>query len=154
MKLKKVELSTAGNGIWSSEEKKVTVTNIEIDYIDDEFGGVNKDKHPQYGTLNVYFDIKTWNTDKDGLIYTDKKFLKELREFFDKHDLPGKDVDYTEQGMQGDDYVSCGVGKKFLKAWAEKFDIDWNEQVKQQDEKFKKQMEKFEAKLGKKKMKC
>lgn len=151
--MEKVILNTAGNGWWSKSEKQVHITNIQLDYIDDEFGDGHKDKAPKYGNLKVFFDTKTWNTDKDGLIYTDSKFLKEIRAFFDKHGLPGKDVDYTEQGMQGDNYVSMSVGKAFLKAWGEKFNIDWNEQLKSQEEKIQKEHEKMLSKIYGKKMK-
>jgi len=61
--------------------------------------------------------------DYDGLIYTDKQFIKDLREFLDAHGLPGKDVCYSEQGMQGDDYVSLDAGTEFYKAWMQKFGI-------------------------------
>jgi hypothetical protein len=30
-------------------------------------------------------------------------------------------VTYSEQGMQGDDYVSLDVGKDFLDSWSAKF---------------------------------
>jgi hypothetical protein len=53
--------------------------------------------------------------------------MRELRGALTAHQLPGKDVAYSEQGMQGDDYVSCDVGKKFLGAWAAKFNIKWDE---------------------------
>jgi hypothetical protein len=33
----------------------------------------------------------------------------------------GSDVSYSEQGMQGDDYVSCDIGKPFLDSWTAKF---------------------------------
>ena len=55
----------------------------------------------------------------DGLIYTDKDFIAELRMFLAQHGLPGDDVDYSEQGMQGDDYVSLDAGEEFVRAWAE-----------------------------------
>ncbi len=149
--MKPVIINTSGRGIWSNQSKPVTLTNIALGYIDDEFGSGYKNQIPNYAELKVFFDTKTWNTEEDGLIYTDKKFMNELRDFFDKHNLPGKDVSYTEQGMQGDDYVSCSVGKDFLKAWGEKFDIDWNKNLKVQQEEIAKQQEKFLKKLGKSK---
>jgi hypothetical protein len=44
-----------------------------------------------------------------------------LQDFLNQHGLTGKDVDYSEQGMQGNGYVSCDVGKPFLDSWAAKF---------------------------------
>jgi hypothetical protein len=34
------------------------------------------------------------------------------------------DICYSEQGMQGDNYVSLDVGKDFLDSWAAKFGVD------------------------------
>ena len=66
---------------------------------------------------------------KHGLIYTDRQFLRELRAFLDAHGLPGADVDYSEQGMQGDNYVSLDIGKDFLRAWSAKFAVDLQAKV-------------------------
>jgi hypothetical protein len=35
--------------------------------------------------------------------------------------LHGADVGYSEQGMQGDDYVSLDVGESFIASWEAKF---------------------------------
>lgn len=107
--------STAGDGYWSDVAKPVQITDMRIGYINDE-----KD----FGELRVYFNTKFWNVNEDGLIYTDSNFLAELREFLNSHKLVGADVDYSEQGMQGDNYVSLDVGKKFLAAWDAKFGVD------------------------------
>lgn len=107
-----IVLNTSGRGLWSSEDRAVTVTDMALGYVSDE-----KD----FGELRVKFDTKTWDVNKHGLIYTDKLFMEELREFLDDHGLPGADVSYSEQGMQGVDYVSCDIGEKFLTAWAAKF---------------------------------
>jgi hypothetical protein len=45
------------------------------------------------------------------------------------HGLPGKDVEYSEQGMQGDDYVSLDAGTEFYRAWMKKFGIEFKEMV-------------------------
>ena len=106
-------LNTAGDGYWSREKRAVKTLRISVGYISDE---------EDFGELRVYFDTKTWNVRKHGLIYTDRQFERELREQLDLVGFPGKDVSYSEQGMQGDDYVSCDVGKKFVKAWLKKVD--------------------------------
>ena len=129
-----VILNTGGGGYWSNTARAVLIKDIELGYIDDEF---DPGKSPTFGELRVYFDTKTWNVRKLGLIYTDRQFERELREFLDSHGLPGKDVSYSEQGMQGDDYVSLDVGGKFLKAWGEKFGINWDAVVRQQEAEFK-----------------
>ena len=115
-----VILNTNGNGLWSDAAKAVRIVDMQLgkgtiwegETLDDAFG-----------ELRVYFDTDTWDTREDGLIYTDKQFINELRVFLDSQGLPGKDVCYSEQGMQGDDYVSLDAGAKFYKAWMSKFGI-------------------------------
>ncbi len=115
MKDQKVTFNTAGDGFWSSVSKSVNIVDMQLgSYITEEL---------DFGELCVYFD-SSWEVDEDGLIYTDSQFLKDLRRFLHQHGLPGDDVDYSEQGMQGDDYVSLDVGEKFLKAWSDKFGVD------------------------------
>jgi len=100
-------LETAGDGYWSDVAKTVNVTKISVPY-------VNEDE--DFGELCVYFD-KQWDTRKDGLIYTDSQFLTQLKERLTDCGFDATDVDYSEQGMQGNDYVSLDVGEKFLKSW-------------------------------------
>lgn len=101
------QFETAGDGYWSDVAKTVNVTNINVPYVNDE---------EDFGELRVYFD-KQWDVRKDGLIYTDSLFLVMLREKLTECGFDATDVDYSEQGMQGDNYVSLDVGKKFLKSW-------------------------------------
>lgn len=133
--MSEVILHTDGKrGLWSNVAKAIRITDMKIGYIDDEF---EPGQTPEFSELRIYFDTDTWDVSEDGLIYTDRQFLKELREFLDQHGLVGKDVSYSEQGMQGDDYVSCDAGEKFLKAWGEKFGINWDAIVRKQEEDFK-----------------
>ncbi len=119
--MSKVIFNTDGKrGLWSDVARAVTITDIQLGK------GTVWEGEPDskaFGELRVYFDMSTWDTRKDGLIYTDHQFVKELRAFLDAHGLPGKDVSYSEQGMQGDDYVSLDAGGKFYKAWMAKFGI-------------------------------
>lgn len=89
-------------GLWSRASKPVKITHIE--YTNNDYGSAD---------VNVYFDTKTWDVDKDGLIYTDAGFLKALKqnlETLSKTDKLPKvnwnEINYTEQGMQGDNYIS------------------------------------------------
>ncbi len=118
--MSKVIFNTNGNGLWSDVAKSVEVVDMQLGYVADEL---------DFGELRVYFNTDSWDVSKDGLIYTDRQFERELREFLNAHGLPGADVDYSEQGMQGDDYVSCDIGKKFLRAWAAKFAVDLQAKV-------------------------
>lgn len=113
-----VVLNTSGNGYWSSVQRAVHITDMRIGYVDDDV---------EFGELRVYFDCDTWDIRKHGLIYTDMKFLRELHKFLIEQGLTANDVSYSEQGMQGTDYVSLDVGKRFLAAWAKKFAINWQD---------------------------
>lgn len=104
-------LTTSGTGYWSTIRKNVRATSIDVPYVNDE---------RDFGELCVYFDTETWNTDKDGLIYTDDRFMSELSTVLAQAGFAVSDISYSEQGMQGDDYVSLDVGKAFLDSW---FDI-------------------------------
>jgi len=97
--MKSFILETDGKGLWSNEKRKVKITDISL--------GCTKE-------IQVYFSKKTWNPDKHGLIYTDRAFINGLRKHLINSGMPKKianDIDYTEQGMQGDDYVSLEYGK-------------------------------------------
>ena len=110
----RVVFSTAGDGYWSNVSKDVEVTDMKLGYVSDE---------QDFGELRVYFDTTTWNVNKDGLIYTDSKFKQDLMQFVKQQGLV-VDLCYSEQGMQGDNYVSLDVGAEFLDSWAQKFGVD------------------------------
>ena len=101
-------LHTKGDGYWSTVSKPVKVTQLNLSYVNEE---------NTFGELRAYFDTATWNVPKDGLIYTDSQFLDELLDqlFLAGFDVRG--VDYSEQGMQGDHFVSLDVGEKFIRSW-------------------------------------
>jgi hypothetical protein len=119
-----VVLNTNGVGYWSNTAKAVTIVDMQLG-----MGTQWEGEADIHGELRVAFDTATWDVDTDGLIYTDRQFIKELREFLDAHGLPGADVDYSEQGMQGDDYVSLDAGTAFYTAWMAKFGIAQKELV-------------------------
>jgi hypothetical protein len=98
-------LDTDGSGYWSDIVKSVKCTGIDIGYVNDE-----KD----FGELRVYFDTATWDVNEDGLIYTDRQFMVELKEALIEACINSSGISYSEQGMQGDDYVSLDVGKEFI----------------------------------------
>jgi hypothetical protein len=101
-------LCTDGNGFWSTAKREVKVTRIELGYLNDE---------QDFGELCVYFDTKTWDINTDGLIYTDDTFLDQLCDELNLAGFDASDVSYSEQGMQGDDYVSLDVGVNFLNSY-------------------------------------
>jgi hypothetical protein len=109
-----VMFNTAGDGYWSNVAKAVEVTDMKLGYVSDE---------GDFGELCVYFNTATWDVSKDGLIYTDSQFKRDLMQFIQQQGLV-VDLCYSEQGMQGYDYVSLDVGKEFLDSWALKFGVD------------------------------
>ena len=111
--MQNVVFNTAGDGYWSEVAKQVRITNMRLGYVNDE-----KD----FGELCVYFNTADWDVKKDGLIYTDSAFIEDLREFLVAQNL-SNDVEYSEQGMQGRNYVSLDVGEAFIKAWDAKFSM-------------------------------
>jgi len=104
---------TDGMGLWSKAERAVSTSRIKLKiWKIYEYSGL-------YVTLDVYFPRKSWNTEKHGLIYTDDKWLAEFRKQFavefPKLAWLAKNIDYTEQGMQGDSYVSLEFCLKTMK---------------------------------------
>ena len=113
--MKQVVFTTSGDGYWSQLCRNVRITDMQVSYC-------NEDK--DFGELRVYFNPADWDVSKDGLIYTDRGFMVDLRNFLTMHGLDNLDVDYSEQGMQGDDYVSLDVGGDFIHAWGQKFGME------------------------------
>jgi hypothetical protein len=110
------ELNTHGDGIWSDQVRKVSITGIALPYVSDE-DDVEDDGGDVFGSVNVYFDTNTWDTSQHGLIYTDSGFLAELKLFLNTLGLDGSDLHYSEQGAQGDNYVNLDAGSKFITSW-------------------------------------
>jgi hypothetical protein len=101
-------LHTNGRGYWSRTAKAVTVEALDLQYISND-----KD----FGELCIHFNTNDWDTATDGLIYTDKLFMQELRAYLQTvgfTEAEANDVSYSEQGMQSDNYVSCDVGAVFI----------------------------------------
>ena len=109
-------LQTAGDGYWSEVAKNVSVTGVALGYIAED---------EDFGELIVKFNTDTWDVDNDGLIYTDSMFMDGLRDMLALMGLDASDVEYSEQGMQGDDYVSCDVGESFIASYKAKFAEDY-----------------------------
>ena len=104
-------LSTDGNGLWSSVERSaVKIFNVILAVPENNNGEL-----ASFGELKVYFDTSTWLVEEDGLIYTDETFAKELNAFLATKGLPK--VYYSEQGMQGEDFVSFDVDGEFIVGW-------------------------------------
>ena len=94
------KIQTSGTGLWSNAVKNVHCVGFTVPYCNE---------HHDFGELRVIFDTDTWNVDEDGLIYTGPAFLVAIREAFGTND-----IEYSEQDMQGADFVSFDVGREFL----------------------------------------
>ena len=100
---------TDGKGYWSTVARKsIRINRVAIASISDD---------GEYGELHAYFDESEWNVESDGLIYSDQAWMKSFRSCmatlgFSVQALA--DISYTEQGMQGTDYVSLDVSQDFL----------------------------------------
>ena len=100
---------TSGKGYWTRFEQTVTVVGVKLAYVSDE---------GDFGELRAYFDTKTWNVNEAGLIYSDPRWIDEFRALmrslgFTRNAV--NDISYSEQGMQGYNYVSMDVGEDFLR---------------------------------------
>jgi hypothetical protein len=125
--MSKVVFTTNGKGLWSDRKQRA------VEIVDMQLGRAtlweDDTEKDMFGELRVQFNENTWNTRVDGLIYTDRGWITDLRKFLNSHGLPGADVSYSEQGMQGDDYVSLDAGHKFYAAWMQKFNIPLEQMV-------------------------
>jgi hypothetical protein len=100
---------TNGRGYWSTVSGCVKISRVRLAYLDDEL---------DFGELRAYFDPREWDTNKDGLIYTDPTWIESFRNCmatmgFSETAL--QDIDYSEAGMQGGNYVSMDVGGDFVR---------------------------------------
>lgn len=101
-----VVCDTNGKGLWTEKSRPVKVNKLELVKYD-EF---------ESGELRAYFTKSSWDVEKHGLIYTDKQFVKDLQAALKDTGLNGL-VEYSEQGMQGDTFVSFDTDAKFTKAF-------------------------------------
>lgn len=100
---------TNGRGYWSSTAKTVPINRVRLAYLDED---------GTFGELRAYFDPKEWDVETDGLIYTDMmwkhSFLTCMENVLGFSPDATLDVSYSEQGMQGHNYVSMDVGEQFI----------------------------------------
>jgi hypothetical protein len=100
-------LETNGQGYWSNVATEVEIEDVRVAYINDE---------QDFGELRVYFATSDWDVNTNGLIYTDKLFMQQFKQFLEQFGFTAnelKNLSYSEQGMQGDNYVSmdlCSAG--------------------------------------------
>ena len=106
-------LNTNGSGLYGKAAKAVQITALEVPWImlaEDE-------EDRDHGELCVHFNTDSWCPNIDNVIYTDKLFIAELQAYLNSLGLAGNDVSYSEHGMQGENFVSCDAGEKFIASW-------------------------------------
>lgn len=118
-------LHTDGTGLWSELKTSVNLVDIKVRPISDTFG-----------ELRVYFDQTSWNVYEAGLIYTDELFLKELKSLLVTVGIDCSDITYSEQGMQGDDYVSLDYDRKFAQSFAKIFPDEYSYEYEESEKAF------------------
>lgn len=108
-----LETHTDGGGYWSREQRKVDIVKVVIDKLWYSQGF--------RAELQVFFRKSDWDVAKHGLIYTDRNWLKQFKDHLINMGFSQTAVnaiDYSEQGMQGDNYVSLDVGDAFIREFA------------------------------------
>lgn len=98
------EFHTDGSGFYTEVAKPVFIKEVEVQDLRDEHCGV---------LVNFFF--VDWDTRKNGDIYTDKQFKREVRAYMQKNyqhvsNVDWSRLDYTEHSMQTDEYVSMEIG--------------------------------------------
>lgn len=116
-----IEANTNGKGLWSEEARLVIINKLAIGYSSLTY----YPEEPFFGELRAYFEPSgftrgSWNVEGYGLIYTDRLWLKEFKAGMRAAGFSIKavqNIHYSEQGMQGKDYVSMDVGPVFYASW-------------------------------------
>lgn len=105
-----------GSGLYCKVSREVKILGMVLDTGTWEMFKEESPEDLPYGELQVKFDPSTWNRE-DGIIYTDKHWLADLKDFLVRAGYNVDDIGYSEAGMQGDDYVSLDVGHRFINSW-------------------------------------
>ena len=110
----------AGDSLWvpGGKEGKGSTSPVRITEITMHLNEPDGDE-ADMDDLCIGFEKETWDVEKQGLIYTDTLFIADLKAFLINAGFPEDAVDdicYSEQGMQGEGYVSCDAESfgKFL----------------------------------------
>lgn len=99
---------TSGTGLWSGKSKAVKIVAFSVDT-----PGL-----PGIPELRVWFDTESWNI-MNGLIYTDPQFEHEVQQYLLSMGFSeaAAEVDYSEHGMQGRNYVSFDAPQELAVEW-------------------------------------
>lgn len=114
----KVEAFKSRDGLWTDYDavKMPTTYTVEVWW---DAGGLEIEQ--DYIMLDVFVVNPKYDANKIGLIYTDGSFRRGVRDSANRAGFPGKEIDYTEQSMQGRDWVSMEAGRLFSRELASRF---------------------------------
>ena len=115
------------DGLWSDAvPRDVRIHMLNVNTWEDNL------ETSDFAELRAYFNTRDWGIRSLGLLYTDEGWMKTFKENLRKmgfSEAAIKDVDYSEQGMQGDDFVSMDVGDAFIREFV-KYDSEAIYEVK------------------------
>jgi len=124
-----------GDGGTKQMNEKARTTGLDVrvfmgmdeSTVEEYNDGCNDDFYP-----DVYVAVDGWDSVIHGLIYTDATFEKEINRLMKEFNIPGK-IYYTEQGMQGDNFVSMSGDKDtfewMVKTYGKKLCFDVTERL-------------------------
>ena len=123
MRWRKATLRTKGDSGYAKTtdaEKPMDVSVIKAEYM---YMNNNHDGWDHY--VRVYFDPKTWNSGKLGMLFTDTGFERAFKKELANQGYPtGPGIQYSESDFQGKDYVTFSlVGKRVEQEWEKKMKI-------------------------------
>jgi len=107
--MKKVNftIATSGTGYWSDVARNgILINGLEVD--------------SDLKELRIFFDTESWLPSVDGLIYTDPLAMSHIKTQLTAMGLSCNNIGYSEQGMQGDNYISLDIDVEFI----DSLDID------------------------------
>lgn len=101
-----------GEGLWgeADEVQSFSINRVNVDYVDEDALADYPKTKEVFTSLDI--NLKGYNQDKFGLIYTDKVFLKDIKNAFKSIGINPNKIGYSEQGMQGDTDVNLDVKLK------------------------------------------
>ena len=123
MRWRKASLRTKGDTLYArttdaTKPMDVSVVKAEFMFTDNNFDGWNH-------YVRVYFDPKTWNSSRLGMLFSDTGFEKAFKKELQNQGYPtGPGIQYAESDFQGKDYVTFQiVGKRVEKEWEDKMKV-------------------------------
>jgi hypothetical protein len=104
----KFSCETDGSGFWTRKTRVVPIAELELI-------AHSTDDHARYGEVRVHFDEGAWNTNTDGLIFTDRNFINELKLELKKLGMPAAEyLSYGDKSEQGLTYVQLDCDTAFI----------------------------------------